>query len=111
MNCNNVSTVISSQKWNYAAGDPLRKTAERCCEWSPFLIIGNSGQLARPTPSIEMRTVYLAIPAGFGAVAEVRYGYQDIVLCALYHGGGDSAGAHGNQSDAMPARPFRVALQ
>ena len=49
-------------------------------------------------------------------MAEVRYAYQDIVLCGLYMTGGGNksnagstaVGATGNASLAMPARPFRV---
>ena len=118
MHCDNVSTVISSEKSNYAAGSPHHKTREKCCEWSPFEVISTRGDRLRPTATVKGVLVTLPIPAGFGNVKEVRYAYQDIVLCALYlsasggGGGGDNkmVGATGNQSMAMPARPFRVTV-
>ena len=106
--------VISSLKFNYAAGSPTHKTAEKCCEWSPFELLGSDGRRARPAGkdvAIRGANVTLEIPSGFGAVAEVRYAYQDIVLCALYAGGTPGQGATGNESVAMPARPFRRPLK
>ena len=112
MHCDNVSTVISSEKFNYAAGSPFHKTKQRCCEWSPFEIIAATGERVRPTAQIMGTNVTLPLPPDFH-VAEIRYAYQDIVLCGLYLSAGGNAssatvGATGNASLAMPARPFRV---
>ena len=108
------AVAISSLQFNYAAGSPTHKTAEKCCEWSPFELLGSDGRRARPAGkdvAIRGGNVTLEIPSGFGAVAEVRYAYQDIVLCALYAGGQPGQGATGNESVAMPARPFRRPLK
>lgn len=112
MHCDNVSTVISSEKFNYAAGSPFQKTLQKCCEWSPFELLSTSGERVRPTAQIYGNTVTLRLPSNFDVV-EVRYAYQDIILCALYSSvsGNTSVGVTGNASLAMPARPFRVHVQ
>jgi hypothetical protein len=113
MHCDNVSTVISSEKFDYAAGSPFHKTTEKCCEWSPFEILAANGARVRPTAQIMDTVVTLPLPPNFLDVVEISYAYQDIVLCALYlstegNASGATVGATGNASLAMPARPFRV---